>query len=723
MSALPVPSSPAAPAPDLSRFVPIERAVELLEKDDGNIRRHCRDRLAPRGLAVLAPSPETGKPTWHLSREADPRLIGGPIGPLHKEPDLAGFTLHQQLAARQRRECVLSFRLARSAAAGPVADWLPGLIAELREKFPALRVSRSHLYRWDQAYVRPADLVELVDGRGGNRRGHDSAEAWDAFKDLYCDDKRRTLRSCWEAVAALAAENGWTWCSRKSCYAQLDARIPPQLRTATRTPARYRKQLQPTIAQDPEAWPAGERWVSDHKQLDLWCRFGETLLRPWLTTWQDWRTRRICGWVLSDQPNSHTIRAALHHGLADPRNFGGPAEVLTDNGKDYDAWTFHGQTKSQRKGRIHVDPDARSTAGIFNLLGIEAHFSQPYNPNSKSRMERWFRTLSEFCKCFPTYAGESVETRPENLNRILQAPGQVPTFATVRDRLATHITGYNADADHGRLDVVEDGVKLSPDEAMARWCRRHRTLADPAALELLLAQHHKPATVGRNGIALALAGASVSYGQFEEALSPYKALRKQDRKPLVVTYDPHDLRSIRVYDPAGGRLRFICAAPMNGTGGVDTADPIGQQDLAELSKRKAQYNRAQRHVAEHGITTVRTKQERLAGIASERRPALRATGTDGGAEAPAIRIVQTPADGEAKHVRRAEVRESMRPATAATQGAESPGVAAGAGSVADRLLALGRREREARAARAAADRPVGYADWTALRPRRDGDGR
>lgn len=717
MSALPVPSSTTPPAPDRSRWVPIDVAADRMEKDEGNLRRRCRLRLGPAGLAFLATPPEGGPEKWYLSPTVDARLLGGPIGQLHREPDLVGFTLQQQIGARQRRQCVESLREARRSNGAAVSEWLPSLIAELRGKFPQLNVSRSQLYRWDAVYVRPADLVKLVDQRGGNRRGQDSPEAWDRFRDLYLHQNRLTLALAHAQVAAEAEENGWKWCSLKSCYAQRDKRIAPQMQVANREPEKYRRHLRPSIAQAPEAWPAGERWVSDHKQLDLWCLHGGTIVRPWLTTWQDWRTRRICGWVLSEQPNSHTIRAALHHGLSDPLNMGGPSEVLTDNGKDFDAWVFHGQTKSQRRARVKPAADEAETSGIFNLLGIEAHFSLPYNPTSKSRMERWFRTLEAFCKCFDSYAGESVESRPENLNRVLADRRRVPTFQAVKDRLASYIAGYNADADHAKADLAEGGVKLSPDEAMARWCRRVRQLADPAVLELLLAQHHKPATVGKNGISLCLGGATIGYGNFSVELAPYKARRAADRPKLIVTYDPHDLRSIRVYDPAGGRLRFVCAASMNDECGACAAGPVSQKHVAETKRRQAEYERSERHVAEHALSSVLTTQERLAAVVAEEP--LQATGTDDVAP-PAIRIVQTPADGEARHVRRAELRESMRPAVAASSaGAGSPG---GGPSLADRLLEMGRREREARAAREATERPA-RVDWTDPRLRRNGDGR
>ena len=60
-------------------------------------------------------------------------------------------------------------------------------------------------------------------------------------------------------------------------------------------------------------------------------------------------------------PNSTTILAALRHGLKDERNFGGPRAVWIDNGKDYDAWLFHGPwLKFKRAVDAQQWPDAGS---------------------------------------------------------------------------------------------------------------------------------------------------------------------------------------------------------------------------------------------------------------------------------------------------------------------------------------------------------------------------
>ena len=544
-----------------------------------------------------------------------------------------------------------AFGQAWATRRGLVRDWLDAFVQEQRRKHPELRIGRRGVYVWHQAYKHPADLLRLIDGRGGDRRSPGDVEAWADFRSLFLHQNQPSVKQCWEETRRLSRERGLKWCTLASCHNQLDTRIPPEQQLYHRQPETWRKQMAPYIPQDPEAWAAGQRWVSDHKQTDLWCRWNSTILRPWLTTWIDWRTRKIRGRVLSNSPCSTTILAALRHGLMDAANCGGPKEVITDCGKDFEAWVFHGRTKKERRKRIKPEIDKGRAYGILNALKIEAHFAIPDSPNSKSRQERWYRSLSGFFKTFETYAGESPDTRPERLNFVLANPRLIPSFEQVQARLAKHIAGYNASNDHAIDDLVDGGERLSPDEAMRRWCNTRRVLADPMALDLLLQQWHQPVTVGRNGITLTLAGRAVTYGSFEPALTAFKARLKKDRPRLLVSYDPHDLRSIRVYD---AQWRFVRTAKINDLGGQH-GDEIALEHVGELNRRKAGYAKSLRHVGQYSITRALTTQEHLASIAADAVEQKQRAAV----EPAAMQIIQTPIDQQAREVDRDQRRQAV----------------------------------------------------------------
>ncbi len=519
------------------------------------------------------------------------------------------------------------------------------VLAMAERDFPQLKISRSRLYQWDAAYSHPADLWKLVDDRGGDRRHGASPEAWKMFEDLYCHQNQPSVMQCHQEVKRAAVEHGWTWCSYEACLHAKDKRISLEKQLFNRDPERWRTSSAPYTEQHKESWRPGELWIGDHKQLDLICRWKGELIRPWLTVWKDWRTRKVCGWVLSDNPNSTTILAALRHGLKDDSNLGGPDHVWIDNGKDYDAWLFHGQTKKQRHQKIKPSVNEPESTGLLAKLSIVPHFSLPYCPNGKSRLERWFGTLEGFCKTFPTYTGDSIETKPERLSEILADEKQIPTFETVYSRIGPHIAGFNASADHQMEDLAEDGLTLSPNEAFAKWCDRKRVLADPGALDLLMQHWHKPLTVGRNGITVTLCGRALHYGNTEQALVPFKASNVAARRTINISYDPHDLDTIRVYDE---QFRFVCISPMNQVGGRGSG--ITKETVATAQRNKARYNRALQHVADHSITSVMTSEEQLAAVASEQQQTV--------ATPSSFKPIRTPLDGQASEIARAEFRQA-----------------------------------------------------------------
>ncbi len=173
-------------------------------------------------------------------------------------------------------------------------------------------------------------------------------------------------------------------------------------------------------------------------------------------------------------------------------------------------------------------------------------------------------------------------------------------------------------------------------------------MADPEALNMLLQQWHKPVTAGRNGISLALSGLAACYGQFSPELSDYKALSKKDRKPLLVSYDPHDIRTVRVHD-AG--WRYICTAKMNQLGGLHGTDAISVNLVKELNREKNAYARSRKHVAKMSVIGVMTTEEQLADMAArENEPPP--------PSAP-MQIVRTPLDGQAGKVGQAERRKAV----------------------------------------------------------------
>lgn len=660
-AALALATEPRAPSVDVSKMVQIDQAAVLLGCNTDALRRKCRDEFADRGLAVKAPPPFGGKPTWFLARDLDVKLCSDEMAELHREPDLTGYTDSQRQQAYRRRAAVHRFRQAKKDRRGPVKQWLPSLLKEL-ERDPTCpdSISRAAIYKWDKAYQRASDLHKLVDLRGGDQKSQGAPAAWDAFRDLYLDERQPTIRSCWEKVRAWAKGEGVAWCSYESCRRQLDQRIPPEQAMRVREPKRYRDTMEPRAEIHPDMYRINELWEGDHSQLDFWVTppGGGKPFRPWVTAWKCWRSRRVVGWVMSESPNSSTIRAAFRRALLDEANHGGPLAVAIDNGKDYESWFLHGQTKSERKRKLDVRQDEADFNGLFEHVGVKVHFTLPYNPTGKSRVERWFGILHDrFDREQPTYCGRDHQHRPESLAKMLRDRSAIPTFDQVREQLDRWIRAWNASAEHSVKDLVDDqGVKLSPDDMMAR-CDFSKPLPEGRVLDLMLHRFERPVPVTKRGVTIRPFGVSASFGAYEPALAPYKRSGRGKKRPLVfVSFDPDDteLRGVQVWDSS---MRWICEAKPNRRGGELALD---RRQAREHAKDKAAYRKAVHSVTRNSHLEYLTDAELMEEKAAEReRPQLpaetptklRFTGDRGPFEDAAKRLQrhQLKADAEAEN--------------------------------------------------------------------------
>lgn len=595
MSALPSANLKLAAAPvsiNWAQWIDAREAAPRLGMSRDHLTRECRERLERAGAAMFCRPASGGNPRWFIRRSHDLRLAPGIVGEAYQQPDLTCYPRRKVDEAMQRKACVDALRAARQTRPGAMKDWIDSLVSELRMNYTSISVSRPAVYRWDALYQTPADFIKLIDNRGGDQKSQGDPTCWDYFKRLYLDGRCPSLAECWRQTDLWATENGANWCSKRTCARRLDDQIPPERQMYFREPTRWGIAYKPATKQDSERFAAGRCWVGDHTQLDFWVRSGRSVIRPWLTAWQDWRTRKIVGWVLSESPNSDTILCAFRAGMLDQANMGGPSELVIDNGKDYDAWFFHGQTKQQRRRKILQAGylDEGQFRGLFNLLEIQAHFSIAYCPNGKARMERWFGTIhGDFDKSFVTYCGSNTSEKPEGLEDILKQPHRIPDIEHVRQRLVARIEAFNANADHQMEDLeAPGGVKLSPNDAFAQWCTSRRVTPHENVLELLMQHWYRPVTVGKWGITIAPYGMPLSYGATDPALMPYKRCGADRKKVSVfVSFDPADLRTVSVWNHEFERIAVVRE---NDIGGLPGA--AGRDQIAKTMRAKHNYAKA-----------------------------------------------------------------------------------------------------------------------------------
>lgn len=661
-------AEPVSHRPD-GEFVPIKKAARRLGRNEAALRRDC-GKLAATGMARQIRS-ASGQTTWHVHRSLDPRLV--PRADEAVDESATEILLHATQGQRDRAAARVKMLTAyrQLLSSGATIKREIGRLLDEQESATGDRVTLRTLQRWSSD-APPTDqpkrlLAFFIDRRGGDQRSSEATgrgchpEAWAEFERVYLHRNQWHIAKAWRHVQALAKANGWQWPGLRHVTRMCRKRIEPSRECFARHGEEiWQAKFGYKIQQDPNAWPAGDLWVSDHVELDFFvgrCIGGQWFAaRPQMTSWFDWRTRKILGWWIDWTPNSDTIRYALHHAIK--REGGPPRHIVIDNGKDFASYANNGITKKQRRkltaeGKHWVEHcDGR---GLFGMLGIITHFALPYNHNGKSRLERWHRTLhAEFDKEFDSYCGR----KPGDVvlpKWVFKEPQRLVRIDEVRKRLPRFIDWYNDRSDHFMDDLVdEQGRKLSPAEAMNGWRQTRPIMPHPAALSMLTFRwDQQPRTVGKNGIGIRVGGQTFYYGQDAMEL---RAL--QGRKAAVVPgVDPDDISRIAVCD---GQMRFICFAQRNSThGGNDT---VSQEALKAALKRQRDYKRAVELTLRDGHMSImpaadiaRDEQDR---IDADRRAERAKQGIGVENENQQLRIVRTPFDDQLEAVQRAEMRQA-----------------------------------------------------------------
>ncbi len=646
-------------------FVAIEQAVRLLGCTTNSLRLECARKLASVGMARQIR--KDGRLKWCIHRSHDVRLASAREDSQRVQELLARVSHEKRDLAQRRMKALLEYR---SLISGPavvgavIGDW----IQRTKQACGLDSLSYRTLRRWN-AEAPPSDnravlMAWFIDGRGGDRTGAApgcSPEAWREFESVWLNEQQWKIAKAWRYVRALAQQNGWSWISLSRCKQLIHERLDPSRICMARDGIDvWRKTFGLKLEQHPEAYAAGELWVGDHSTLDFFVkvmRGGKwRAVRPTLTAWQDWRTRLIAGWHLSEQGDSDTIRYALHHGMSRLSHV--PTRVWIDNGKDFASETTTGITKAQRRRMTAAGLDWREhfteeTGGLLAMLNIDTHFARPYNHDGKARLERLFGTMhNEFDREFASYCGH----KPGAVAKHNVSVEQLPSLDEVRKRFDGFMQWYHDRSEHEIADLRDEQQRpLSPAEAWRTWLTTRTIMPAPEAMALLLKRWVHPKAVTQLGIGLDFGtGRKVYYGA---GLPDLQSFQGKKGARLHVTYDPENVSEIFVYD---SKFRFLCIAPINNLyGGVDA---ISRAALREGMDLKREHEKAAKSYLSGGRLALMSAAE-AGREAQQRRDAdrireRRREGIAPEAVPGSMRLVRTPVDEELTAVRRAEMRQA-----------------------------------------------------------------
>ncbi len=557
---------------------------------------YCRSGWGAEGKAKLEERTGGGRPAWLIRSDADPALgryvlpADVPVEIVHlTETQRAEWAATESLLKEWQERC-------RAAVRAHVPNSQRRTKVQITEAFVqekralGIAISARTLHRWHRQSRGEKGRGGLMDQRWQRSDGPPPENPFTAeVARLYLSRERLSLAECWRLASQKALENGWKVSARRT-VATFIAKIPLAERVFTREGEKaYTDQCEPFIERDYSTLAANEAWNSDHHKLDLWVETGKKidprtgaetprLARPWITVWQDMRSRKIVGWhVFAGDPCTDTIILSFKQACI---SYGLPDRVYTDNGRDFLSFALQGKTRAQHFRRRH-EAEAQRLQGIFSRMKVEARAVQPYHGQSKP-VERFFGTLESQCiRLWPTYCGSSPAERPEGLQKRLDS-GQAPTLEELQDAVKTWIEGhYNVGPHFG------DGMEgKSPDRVFAETLVSKRAL--PAdVIDALCLKPGKPVKVGQNGVVWG----KLRYGQHHDLL------RRHMGRMVMVSGDPKDISRVIVQDLDG---RFICAATINQRIPANASAAMHSEAMARKRRaRKIDLAFRQHHTAIH----------------------------------------------------------------------------------------------------------------------------
>lgn len=471
-------------------------AQRLTGLSAGQLRRKCA------AWAITGHARQTrtssGQMAWKVREDAAPQLarVNSPAVLSATSRLQVELTDAQRIEVRQRHailveweEQLVAGRKLGLPEAKVTANYL--MRREIDGAKPVL--SRITLYRWKRDYTT-SGLDGLVDQRW--LKGNQAEDPDDPFlarvRELYLTPNQLKIKHCHEYACVDARQQGWKISSYKACQRMLA--LIPKAEVIFRREGNdaFVAQCEPSITRDYSGLDVCDIWCGDHHRFDVFVQVPGTPLgepakvaRPWLTAWQDVRSRAIVGWLIYlGDPNSDQILATF--GIA-ARVYGLPIKLQIDNGKDFDAKDIQGETKNARRARIQkgeIRPDLKPIDGAMPTLGVACKHVWPYHGQSKP-VERYFGTIcDQFSRTWETYCGPHTRAKPEGLDQRIAA-GLAPTLDDfVRSFEAYlehnyHATPHRGDAMDGRSpeQVIASRVKpiRQADElslALALWPRR-----------------------------------------------------------------------------------------------------------------------------------------------------------------------------------------------------------------------------------------------------------
>lgn len=468
------------------------------------------------------------------------------------------FSLTRRMRVRSGRRTMNA--LDKSALVAQALSINSDKTARLRALAQRWGVSVGSLRNW-MSEVRGVDRADwaaaLKDAaRPGARRSRTIPPAvWSSFKADFLRLEQPTLAACYRAAQRRGARgSGVKLPSIATFRRRLAEECPGDLRVFARkgeSAVRARMGVQVRSVDD---LTAGEAVSGDGYKHNVFVVSADgEVYRPVTWAWQCIRSRKILAYRSDQSENKEMLRLSF----ADLcRQVGVPRHLVIDNTRAASNKWLTGGAPGRRRFRIVEE----ELPGIFELLGVQAHFSSIVRAaNGRARgwgqakpVERVFRDFDDFDRSFAgAYAGRNPQAKPDNYGDAVVAE------SVFKHALKEFLSEFNARP--ARRSHTANGK--SYDEVFAENYDSDRLIQLTAEREMLLLLAAESRKVRADGTLTLAAGGAADCPQNIYG-APF--LARYVKQNLVVRFNPEDLHApVQVFDRLGKHLgEASCILPV-----------------------------------------------------------------------------------------------------------------------------------------------------------------
>lgn len=446
----------------------------------------------------------------------------------------------------------------------PKADKLQAFLAQHNENSPDKPLTKRQLNHWERQFNRDG-VAGLVDRRGGYNKGQSSIQKdeKEVFLSFWLQEKGTksggpSVASCYRLTQRVFPDRQL---ASVSAFERLARSIPYPTKVLAREGKKaFDDKCMPYMSMDYTKLHTNQQWVADDHVFDVLVEFPDGHVgRPWITGWEDRRSRYIVGYLMSDHdPNANDILDAFARAVS---AFGIPEGVLLDNGKNYTV-----------KDLFNKD----FTMSIANQMTISVTNAIKYNAKAK-HIERFFNTLEySYMIHLESYIGADPKRRPERMQTVNdKLKGVAMPYAEFIQYVDHVINIYNNSTHSGH------GMNsMTPCQAFTNNVTAIKT-ADPVLLSMYFKRTSKLLKVGRNGVRVP------ELEQYYDA----NELFSHQGEYVYARYNTDDVRQVYIVSEDG---KFICTAESVDLGCLD--EKLTAQNLRKLNAKKKERRKQARAI-------------------------------------------------------------------------------------------------------------------------------